>query len=154
MAAFDFDDNVAALVTYLGSVSATYLAALGADRPAVVDCDNPQIEELLPVIGVDDVAYRQDRPRASANNTHQTIEIDFDLYVSATGDTRKAARTAVRDIASAICNDLAGAGAYLNTDRTRVFSSEWKGAAWAPPANDSMVADMVISVTVTYYRYA
>lgn len=157
LAAYNFNAAKDDLVDYLNSATAANLHAL-SPRPTAFDCENPLMEDIVQapeggVIGVDDVSATQDRARASGNNLHQTATINFDLYVSSSGNgTRASARDAVRTIASALIEDLTGSGAFVGTDRSRVYSAVWSGWAWAPATNDSLIADMTVSVVLTIYR--
>ena len=156
MAVFNFTSAKQALVSYLNSSSATTLHAL-SPRPDAIDCENPQIEELISsvqggVMAVDDTGATNTTERASGDNRYQTVKYNFDVYVASTGATREGARAKVRTIISAMLEDLTGAGAFINTNRATVFSCIWTSWEWAATSIDSMVADARVQLVLTIYR--
>lgn len=154
MSAIDFSAQWAAVIAYLGTSSnATNLAAL-SPRPPVVKGQPEQWEEKIApwLIIVDMLGSDQQRDAASANNIHQTWGTGFRVYVAAKAATADLADTAVLSVVSAICNDLAGSGGYVDTARTTLIRAVGDRWSWDPLGQDNTISMAFVDITGIFYR--
>ena len=151
MANIDFNDQWSVLKAFFQSASAANVAAL-SPRPTVYRDDEEQMEDMLPVIAIGLSGSSQDRDKAGGANRHQQFGTRFHLYLAAKGPNVATTNTSCLAIVSAIANDLAGAGAFVGTDRTKLYSAVMDSWDWDPATHDSLVAQAFLDITAIFFR--
>jgi hypothetical protein len=122
-------------------------------RPTVLRDEEEWSEEQLPLVVVEVTGGTQNRERASANNQHQVFDARFHLYVAHKGSDKNDANVNCLAIVSAIINDLTGSGAFLGTNRSRLFDAIVNSWDWDAATRDSLIAQAFIDITATFYRF-
>jgi hypothetical protein len=151
MADLNYKDAKNDILAYLNSSSMVRLVALLPASPRARE-SIAEIEDLKPDIILYDNGWSQQRDRASAQNLHLTFQASFSLVVGALGSSFTNARDRVRDLVSAIINDLSGSGAFIGTDRSRVFTVVPMQGDWIP-SEDDMLQGQELRLEFTFYRH-
>jgi hypothetical protein len=161
MAVLNFEDQWDAVVAYFdSSASATALAALAVGTTPRPPANKGQPEKVLSedrlkpwAIAIDILSSEHAKDRDAGAGRHQQWATVFRVYVSARGTTDTEADSRCLEVISAICNDLAGLGNYVGTDRTTIIRAAADRFSWDVDGQDSIISTAFVDVTADFYRF-